>query len=111
VLDEADTMFDRGFGPEVRAVLGPLRSKAAPARVVLVCATMTPVRRPAARPRSGPVACGNDAVRLAGRGNAELSEVALTGSPAATGPAPCFQEHQAALWSNRDRCLELGCAS
>ncbi len=56
VLDEADTMFDRGFGPEVRAVLGPLRSKAAPARVVLVCATMTPVRRPAARPRSGPVA-------------------------------------------------------
>lgn len=35
-------MFDRGFGPEVRAVLAPLRSKAAPARVVLVCATLTP---------------------------------------------------------------------
>jgi len=44
VLDEADTMFDRGFGPEVRAVLGPLKSKASPARVVLVCATLTPVR-------------------------------------------------------------------
>lgn len=44
VLDEADTMFDRGFGPEVRAVLAPLRSKAAPARVVLVCATLTPAR-------------------------------------------------------------------
>ena len=37
-------MFDRGFGPEVRAVLAPLRSKASPARVVLVCATLTPVR-------------------------------------------------------------------
>ncbi|KAK9825700.1 hypothetical protein WJX81_007783 [Elliptochloris bilobata] len=45
VLDEADTMFDRGFGPEVRAVLAPLKSKASPARVVLVCATLTPAVR------------------------------------------------------------------
>ena len=41
ILDEADTMFDAGFGPEVRAVLGPLRSKPNPARVVLVVATMS----------------------------------------------------------------------
>ena len=44
VLDEADTMFDKGFGPEVRAVLGPLRSKANPAQVVLVVATLSQVR-------------------------------------------------------------------
>jgi superfamily II DNA/RNA helicase len=43
VLDEADTMFDAGFGPEVRAVLGPLRSKPDPARVVLVVATLSKV--------------------------------------------------------------------
>jgi superfamily II DNA/RNA helicase len=43
VLDEADTMFDKGFGPEVRAVLRPLRSKQRPARVVLVVATLTKV--------------------------------------------------------------------
>ena len=45
VLDEADTMFDKGFGPEVRAVLGPLRSKANPAQVVLVVATLSQARR------------------------------------------------------------------
>ena len=43
VLDEADTMFDKGFGPEVRAVLGPLRSKAEPAKAVLVVATLSKV--------------------------------------------------------------------
>lgn len=43
VLDEADTMFDKGFGPEVRAVLSPLRSKAEPANVVLVVATLSKV--------------------------------------------------------------------
>ena len=41
VLDEADTMFDRGFGPEVKAILAAVRSKAEPARCVLVSATMT----------------------------------------------------------------------
>ena len=44
VLDEADTMFDAGFGPEVRALLGPLRSKAEPAGCVLVAATLSKVR-------------------------------------------------------------------
>lgn len=43
VLDEADTMFDRGFGPEVESVLGPLRSKADPAQCILVAATLTKV--------------------------------------------------------------------
>ena len=43
VLDEADTMFDKGFGPEVRAVLSPLRSKAEPANAVLVVATLSKV--------------------------------------------------------------------
>ena len=41
VLDEADTMLDRGFGVEVQAVLKAVRSKPIPARVVLVSATMT----------------------------------------------------------------------
>lgn len=44
VLDEADTMFDRGFGPEVEKVLGPLRSKPEPAHCILVAATLTKVR-------------------------------------------------------------------
>lgn len=44
VMDEADTMFDKGFGPEVRAVLSPLRSKAQPAKAVLVVATLSKVR-------------------------------------------------------------------
>ena len=43
VMDEADTMFDKGFGPEVRAVLSPLRSKAQPAKAVLVVATLSKV--------------------------------------------------------------------
>lgn len=46
VVDEADTMLDRGFGPEVRRVLEAVRGKPAPARCVLVSATLTkPVRR------------------------------------------------------------------
>lgn len=44
VLDEADTMFDRGFGPDVEKVLGPLRSKPEPAQCILVAATLTKVR-------------------------------------------------------------------
>ncbi|XWS15318.1 hypothetical protein CRYUN_Cryun35bG0085600 [Craigia yunnanensis] len=28
VLDEADTMFDRGFGPDIRKFLGPLKNRA-----------------------------------------------------------------------------------
>ena len=45
VLDEADTMFDAGFGPEVRALLRPLRSKPGPAACVLVAATLSKVWR------------------------------------------------------------------
>lgn len=46
VLDEADTMFDRGFGPDIRKFLGPLKNRAAKAddkgfQTVLVSATMT----------------------------------------------------------------------
>ncbi|KAI3431312.1 hypothetical protein D9Q98_004370 [Chlorella vulgaris] len=41
VLDEADTMFDRGFGPEVKAILAAVRSKPSPARCVLVSATLS----------------------------------------------------------------------
>ena len=40
VLDEADTMFDKGFGPEVKAILHPVRSKENPATCILVLATM-----------------------------------------------------------------------
>ena len=43
VLDEADTMFDRGFGPEVEKILGPLRSKSTPVQFILVAATLTKV--------------------------------------------------------------------
>jgi len=43
VLDEADTMFDKGFGPEVKSILGPLRSKANPASTILVVATLSQV--------------------------------------------------------------------
>ena len=46
VLDEADTMFDAGFGSEVRALLRPLRSKAQPAACVLVAATLSKASRP-----------------------------------------------------------------
>ncbi|CAN6809844.1 unnamed protein product [Brassica oleracea var. botrytis] len=28
VLDEADTMFDRGFGPDIRKFLAPLKQRA-----------------------------------------------------------------------------------
>ncbi|XP_008793486.2 DEAD-box ATP-dependent RNA helicase 39 [Phoenix dactylifera] len=46
VLDEADTMFDRGFGPDIRKFLGPLKNRAAKPgdhgfQTVLVAATMT----------------------------------------------------------------------
>ncbi|KAJ0877788.1 putative RNA helicase [Helianthus annuus] len=46
VLDEADTMFDRGFGPDIRKFLGPLKNRAQKAdgldfQTVLVSATMT----------------------------------------------------------------------
>jgi energy-coupling factor transporter ATP-binding protein EcfA2 len=44
VLDEADTMFDQGFGAEVRQVLKPVRQKEEPCKVVLVTATLTKVR-------------------------------------------------------------------
>ncbi|GMP46223.1 hypothetical protein CsSME_00014462 [Camellia sinensis var. sinensis] len=48
VLDEADTMFDRGFGPEIRKFLGPLKNRASKSddngfQTVLVSATMTKV--------------------------------------------------------------------
>ncbi|XP_004489911.2 DEAD-box ATP-dependent RNA helicase 39 [Cicer arietinum] len=46
VLDEADTMFDRGFGPDIRKFLGPLNRRAskpdsAGFQTILVTATMT----------------------------------------------------------------------
>ncbi|GAV58225.1 DEAD domain-containing protein/Helicase_C domain-containing protein [Cephalotus follicularis] len=46
VLDEADTMFDRGFGPEIRKFLAPLKHRASKPnpqgfQTVLVTATMT----------------------------------------------------------------------
>ncbi|KZV54499.1 DEAD-box ATP-dependent RNA helicase 39 [Dorcoceras hygrometricum] len=46
VLDEADTMFDRGFGPDIRKFVQPLKSRASKAdglgfQTVLVTATMT----------------------------------------------------------------------
>lgn len=48
VLDEADTMFDRGFGPDIRKFLAPLKQRALKAndqgfQTVLVTATMTTV--------------------------------------------------------------------
>eukprot|EP00889_Picochlorum_renovo_P001014 jgi/Picre1/28044/NNA_001004.t1 len=41
VLDEADTMMDRGFGPEVEKILKAVQNKPQRARCVLVSATMT----------------------------------------------------------------------
>ncbi|KAJ9146069.1 hypothetical protein P3X46_028384 [Hevea brasiliensis] len=46
VLDEADTMFDRGFGPDIRKFLGPLKNRASKTdgqgyQTILVTATMT----------------------------------------------------------------------
>ncbi|KAK8935902.1 DEAD-box ATP-dependent RNA helicase 39 [Platanthera zijinensis] len=46
VLDEADTMFDKGFGPDIRKFLGPLKKRADKPgdqgfQTVLVMATMT----------------------------------------------------------------------
>ncbi|CAK8532738.1 unnamed protein product [Lathyrus sativus] len=46
VLDEADTMFDRGFGPDIRKFIAPLKQRASKPdslgfQTVLVTATMT----------------------------------------------------------------------
>ncbi|KAG2586520.1 hypothetical protein PVAP13_5NG055500 [Panicum virgatum] len=46
VLDEADTMFDQGFGPDIRKFLAPLKNRASKPgdqgfQTVLVTATMT----------------------------------------------------------------------
>jgi superfamily II DNA/RNA helicase len=41
VLDEADTMFDQGFLPEVREIIKAVKNKPVPARCLLVSATMT----------------------------------------------------------------------
>ncbi|KAL6209371.1 hypothetical protein ACLB2K_020313 [Fragaria x ananassa] len=46
VLDEADTMFDRGFGPDIRKFLAPLKNRVSKPdgegfQTVLVSATMT----------------------------------------------------------------------
>ncbi|KAL2503747.1 DEAD-box ATP-dependent RNA helicase 39 [Abeliophyllum distichum] len=46
VLDEADTMFDRGFGPDIRKFLAPLKNRASKTdsegfQTVMVTATMT----------------------------------------------------------------------
>lgn len=46
ILDEADTMFDQGFAPEVRKFLRPLRNRASNPgdngfQIVLVTATIT----------------------------------------------------------------------
>jgi len=41
VIDEADTMLDRGFGVEVANILKAVRGKPDPARCILVSATMT----------------------------------------------------------------------
>ncbi|KAL8487040.1 hypothetical protein ACS0TY_023653 [Phlomoides rotata] len=51
VLDEADTMFDHGFGPDIRKFLQPLRNRASRPdglgfQTVLVTATMTKVLEP-----------------------------------------------------------------
>lgn len=48
MLDEADTMFDRGFGPDIRKFLGPLKNRASKPndpgfQTILVAATMTKV--------------------------------------------------------------------
>lgn len=48
VLDEADTMFDRGFGPDIKKFLAPLKHRASKPdslgfQTVLVTATMTKV--------------------------------------------------------------------
>ena len=49
VLDEADTLLEKGFKGEVEAVLKPLRSKSQPASVTLVVATFTKVGCPTLR--------------------------------------------------------------
>ena len=46
VLDEADTLLEKGFKGEVEAVLQPLRSKPKPAVCALVVATFTQVNTP-----------------------------------------------------------------
>lgn len=48
MLDEADTMFDRGFGPDIRKFLAPLKNRASKPngqgfQTILVSATMSKV--------------------------------------------------------------------
>ena len=48
MLDEADTMFDHGFGPDIRKFIGPLKHRASSHddqgfQTILVTATMTKV--------------------------------------------------------------------
>ncbi|KXZ44227.1 hypothetical protein GPECTOR_71g588 [Gonium pectorale] len=46
VVDEADTVFEQGWGPEVASILAPLRTKPQPANVLLVTASLAkPVQR------------------------------------------------------------------
>lgn len=46
VIDEADTVFSQGWGPEVAQILKPLREKPDPAHVLMVSATLTkPIQR------------------------------------------------------------------
>ena len=50
VVDEADTMFDHGFGPELFDVVGPLKKRGVPLAAILVSATMSaPVKELARR--------------------------------------------------------------
>ncbi|KAK9134396.1 hypothetical protein Syun_013726 [Stephania yunnanensis] len=70
VLDEADTMFDRGFGPDIRKFLGPLKNRALNSdekgfQTVLVSATMTMVR------------CFLSTVSLADKGHAFIRMAAV----------------------------------
>jgi len=60
VLDEADTMFDQGFGPDIRKFLAPLKNRASKPgdqgfQTVLVTATMTKVLCPSIIPPSKPI--------------------------------------------------------
>lgn len=56
VIDEADTMFDQGFGPDIQRIVQPLKRLAPPVNVVLVSATMSKaVKRLIAETLSGVV--------------------------------------------------------
>ncbi|KAK8464207.1 hypothetical protein PHAVU_011G144600 [Phaseolus vulgaris] len=63
VLDEADTMFDRGFAPDMRKFLGPLNSRASKPdglgfQTILVTATMTKPTQPGRGPTRLAIALG-----------------------------------------------------